>query len=546
MRKSWVTLALAVTMGIVALGTAPSAVAQQTSTDVRIDVNLKDADMVAATQAITRRTGLQFVIEPSVEPFNRITLKLDGVTAEDAIAYIAQAAGAFVRRDVNGVYIISRTKPVEAAPTTNATTVEPKRVLQTKKLRLVRSDPRVVLSQLIGRAVTDGDLNFEVLRKFRREDVQNALGGVWGSAADMNVLPSAQPVATRNFGSPATGMETGNDVALPGEGANQFGGGQLGGGGGIGGGGGQPGGAGGIGGGGQPGGAGGAGNAQLRGGEGLVPQSIDFISYDPTDNSLIVRGTSEEDIAELQRTISLFDVAPRQVQIRVEFITTTENITRSLGYDFLFQRGSVFAGNRPGSFARTGDPVFINYATGNITTRLRAELTEGRGKVVQAPILRTLNNQPALLQSAIQTTVFINQTTVSNGTVITTANPQSLVASTELAIAPRINDDGTITVFLTPQIQSFVGTSRGPNGEEIPNVVSQLIRVVARVRNGETIVLGGLTSKNDDNSVSRIPVLSDLPIIGQFFRGTRRQRVNSDLLIFVTPTVLEDDETSGG
>jgi type II secretory pathway component GspD/PulD (secretin) len=70
--------------------------------------------------------------------------------------------------------------------------------------------------------------------------------------------------------------------------------------------------------------------------------------------------------------------------------------------------------------------------------------------------------------------------------------------------------------------------------------------VVARVRNGETIVLGGLTDKNDNTSVSRVPLLSDLPIIGQFFRSSQRTKRNSDLLIFVTPRVVEEDESGGG
>ena len=117
-----------------------------------------------------------------------------------------------------------------------------------------------------------------------------------------------------------------------------------------------------------------------------------------------------------------------------------------------------------------------------------------------------------------------------------------LTASTQLAIAPRINDDNTITVFLQPTIQSFVGTTRGPDGTELPNISNQAISVVARVKNGETIALGGLTDKNDNTNVSRVPLLSDLPIIGQFFRSTQRVKRNSDLLIFVTPRIIEEDE----
>jgi general secretion pathway protein D len=277
----------------------------------------------------------------------------------------------------------------------------------------------------------------------------------------------------------------------------------------------------------------------------LIPASIDYIAYDPTDNSIVVRGT-EDDINTLQGYINLFDVAPKQVQIKVEFITTTVDVSSSFGTEFFYQRGTVNAGMNPGTFVRSSDPVFLNYATGNITAEMRTSLAVGGGTVVSAPILRTLNNEPASITSSIQTTVFINTTTVSNGAVIVEANPYPLTASTNLAIAPRINDDNTITVFLSPTIANFVGVSVGPNGEQIPNLVQQQISVVARVRNNQTIVLGGLTQKNEDSNVTAVPVLSELPIIGQFFKLTTKDKTNSELLIFVTPSIIEDDPATNG
>ena len=224
-------------------------------------------------------------------------------------------------------------------------------------------------------------------------------------------------------------------------------------------------------------------------GQGLVPTDIDFISYDPTDNSLIVQGT-EEAIQELQTRIGLFDNAPRQILIKVEFITTTETVDRSFGTEFLYQRGVVFAGTRPGSFVRSGDPVFLNYASGNVTGRLRASLVEGKGKVVSAPIIRTMNNQPASISAVVSQFIFINQLAGTGNIVINVPTPYELDATTSLSVAPRINDDNTITLYLNPTITAFVGTSTSPDGQEIPNRTQQSLSVVARVRNGETMVLG--------------------------------------------------------
>jgi len=535
MRLSWATMAFVGAVATALVAPTTSAIAQQAPEQLRVDIFLKDADLFSATRVLTQKAGMQFVFEASSEQFTKITLKLDSVTAEDALAYICRSAGATFRKDDNGVFIISRSKPVGSEPV-----APPVRVVKTlKRIKVRQADARNVYDMLLFMTPFTNNRGFEDLRKFQRDaqgddPLRNPYA--YRPSISVNAGQSIQTVNPRAI-TPLNGSESGGDISLPGE----FGGQGLGGGSGFGGGQGPGGGGGRNGGGpGQGPGGGGGNNATLAAGQGLVPQSIDFISYDPTDNSIVVRGT-EEDIAELQRYISLFDVAPKQVEVKVEFITTTDSLDKSIGFDFLYQRGTAIAGTAPGTFARTSDPVFLSYATGNVTTRMRALLQEGRGKVVQAPILRTLNNQPASINSSITTWIFINTTTVSNGTVITNSNPFPLTANTSLSIAPRINDDNTITVYLTPTISSFVGTTVGPDGSELPNQVNQNINVVARVKNGETIVLGGLTAKNDNTVVSRVPLVSDLPIIGQFFRRTERIKRNSDLLIFVTPRVVEDD-----
>jgi len=282
----------------------------------------------------------------------------------------------------------------------------------------------------------------------------------------------------------------------------------------------------------------------LTPGEGLVPDGIDYIGYDPTDNSLVVKGTDEA-IRQLQQNIALFDVAPQQVSVKVEFITTSSSITKALGFDWLYQRGGVFTGNRPGSFARAGDPIFLNYATGNVTARLRAVLDSGKGITVSAPLLRTLNNQTAIVQQTIETTIFINQVVNGPGGITTVPQPIQYQVNTQLVVRPRINGDGTVTMFLTPQIQDFGQLRRGPDGSEIPDRLSSLLAVVARVKSGETIALAGLTRKSDQGSESRFPILGDLPIIGQFFRANNRQKGQQELIVFVTPVIIEDEDLGG-
>lgn len=530
-RSKLAVLAAAVTM-------ATMAVAQDSGPAQLVDLKLKDADLLAATQVLSRQTGLQFVIEPTDNPFKKIELSLNRVTAEEAIRYICQAAGAWAERDENGVYIIRQGKPPVKAEGNSSNVVVPdaKKPIVYRKIKILRADPKMIYD-IITKEVT-----FDPLEGFRELNAAAALTRPGTSsyptsqvivAGASQFAPIAQPQSnmTQQPVQAPISEGAGNGVLLPGEASAQGGG------------------LGAPGGGGQPGGGLGQNNQQgtgnFVGGQGLVPNGIEKVIYDPTDNSLYVIG-EDDAVNRLRRIIADFDNAPKQILIKVEFVTTSQGASQSLGFDWFYQRGTVITGNRPGTFARQSDPIFLNYAFGNITSRLRTLLTSGQGKVVNAPILRTLNNQVAVVQQQVITTIFV--TTVQNGPggIVTSVNPVALPVNTFLIVRPRINEgDRTVTMNLTPQIGDFGQLRRGPNGEEIPDQLFQSINVVARVKDTETIVLGGLTRKSDQSSQSRFPILGDLPIVGQFFRSTTREKNNSELLIFVTPTIIEDENMVG-
>lgn len=534
-------------LAAVAVGTG--VMAQEDVLAKRVDLFLKDADLLTATQALTRQTGIEFIIAPSNEPFPAINLSLNGKTAEEAIKYLCEAAGAYAERDENGVFIIRRgARPQVQAPS------EPvvRRPSVIRKIKLIHADARTVYEQISNTVVFDPDRGFREINRFSSEMAQMQPAISRGEVFVVGNGNTATPIQSNLPPAGVKPLDGANGVALPGESADQvgFGGGggrQGGGAGGFG----QPGGgAGGLGQGGPGGGlgqggpGGGAGGGGLVGGQGFVPEGIERAVYDPTDNSLIVQG-DDEAIRRLQQVIALFDVAPKQVVIKVEFITTSQSVSRSLGFDWLYQRGAVFAGNRPGSFVRGGDPIFLNYATGNVTMRMRALLLEGQGKTVNAPLVRTLNNQLASVVQSVQTTIFVSQVINAAGGITTVPQPISIVANTGLFVRPRINEDGYITMTLAPTISDFGQLRRGPDGQEIPDQLTQTINVVARVRSGNTIALAGLTRKQTSNSVSRFPILGDLPIIGQFFRSSSTERNDSELLIFVTPYIVEDEDQGG-
>ena len=477
-------LAMAAVFGAALFGAFPAQ--DDPSQKIIASLEYEQADVREALRALFKNVGVSYTIAPEVQ--GTITVSLKNVTFETVLQNITRQVDATYRIE-GGIYQIVRREIEQGGVNTgDVPTVATGDGKQWIRLRLIKhADPQLIF----------------------------LLIGQQGGSQDFSLYPERTTVSNTPSGG--------------GGGGGGFGGGQNGGGAG-----------GNRGGGGQ---GGGGGQVNLQGGQGLVPPSIDYITYDPTDNSIVVRGTPD-DIAELQKVISEFDVAPRQVQIKVEFISTQEGFDKDLGYEFQYQRGTVFAGTQAGTFVNSSAPVFLNYATGNIAMRLRASLTERNSKVENSPIVRTLNNQPAQIQDFTQTYIFLpQQSGIAGAGIVTTYQAYPITATTTLSVAPRINGDDTITVFLAPQIQSFQGTSVSPSGLTFPNLVGQAISVVARVKNNETIVLGGLTSKNDNNTTKKVPVLGDLPIIGQFFRSQATNRTSTELLIFVTPTIIEDDAT---
>ncbi|MCS7273249.1 MAG: hypothetical protein NZ550_03770 [Fimbriimonadales bacterium] len=504
--------------------------------DYLVSIDLVDADFITAVKGIALQAKVEVVFEPTDEPYRRISfISIRERPFEQVLRYLCQSAGATFRKE-NGVYVISplrAAKPTETPPAAAPTPPERQRptiVVESIPLRYSRASDivRIIKTEML----TDDP--FAEIRDFVNHTIQQTAPGM-----QVRVPPS---VPLRVDGNPAIPYNNA-PVPTPTTPASQeFGEGQRGGRGfggqfGFGG---QPpgGGIGGQFGGGQPGGVGQPG-AQAAGI--LIPEGLDGIVANDIDNSLIVRGTPEA-VEYIRRILRFLDIAPKQVLIRAEFITVSRKDTEKFGINWSLSRVHLQAG--ADRQADLSAPIFVNYATGNLVTNLRAQLEQSRGRVVNAPVVVTQNNSPAVV--AFVTTDYIEQQVVvfdQTGRPTTFSQPVPIPIPTQLTVIPRVNADGTITLTLFPQI-STAGRVR-VGARDLPRFESQFVFTVRRIRSGETMVLGGLITRSDNNVVTKVPLLSDLPVIGQFFRARTREVTESELLIFVTATVLEEDESAG-
>ncbi len=548
-------------------GQAPSRNANVLA-NTTIDLDLTEAPLKAAIRLVEQKTGIDVVVQSGSNVSGTVTLSVKDKPINEVLKLMANSAGADFW-ELNGVYYFgpkgSAPKPtietsgnaVLPADPLRPNTVAP--ALQIEKIRLLYADPHTIC-HLLGTDNTPMGTMMEIFEaqvissmlatqnpnSRRPTNIQPNISVIDGNRTSPNVAPTARD---NGFDlNPAANGVGGQGGA--GGGGGQFGGGGQGfGGGGQGfGGGGQ-----GFGGGGQnPGGGGQQGGGQQGGGIGgaaqLLPNGITSLFAFSNDGSLIVQydPAHPEALTELRKIIRLLDVKPRQIQVKAEFVTISQNDINTFGINFQFQKVNLIGGTNTG-YAGTGGQAFLQYATGNLSTQLSFALTTGHAKVVASPLITTLNNMPVnfFVQSLIP--VFQTNTVLGNGgqTIVTsTINPINV--QTGLSFVARINGDESLTVFGSATNYVLGAPFTSPDGQSFPNITTQTTPIQRIILNGDTMVIGGLNSKNDVVNSLKVPLLGDLPFIGNLFRSRSITTDDRELLVFITPTILPERISTAG
>lgn len=166
---------------------------------------------------------------------------------------------------------------------------------------------------------------------------------------------------------------------------------------------------------------------------------------------------------------------------------------------------------------------------------------QGRLEVVSQPRIRTLNNQAALIKVGTEKPFFRSSVIATTGTssqTTTDVEVQSITIGTILALTPQISDDGWITMDISPVITRLVDSIAGPNGATAPEVDIKQTSSLVRIRENSTVIIGGLIQNERYKTERRVPIIGDIPIIGYPFRGIFTSKRRTELVIFITPTIV--------
>jgi hypothetical protein len=534
-----------------------------------LDVELSDTSLQAALSLIEKQLkSVSFVFQNDHTKYETVTLSVHQRPVGEVLNLIAVSAKADIWLEDGIYHIAPKGTHVVAQPTLEPYIPQIQAPVPTKlgQIRLNFANAEIVKQQLTGEGGPKVNVNlspglvantvFGVLQPPPSGPLTPAgmqMHMIQGYGGDV-VRPAAPttggqvPVGTS--GTPGDGGSNRSDGSdfnrgqgFPGGGGGQGGFGQPGGGGGNFGGGGQ----GGIGGAGQGGLGGQQGVGQARGllPAGIEPNDLTALS---NNNVIIVRyrddAEGEAAFRELQTRIRLLDIKPKQIQVRAQFVTVTQNDADQFGINWQFQKVNLLGVLNAG-YAPTGQAV-LQFATGNLQTQLNFALTTGRGKVVASPMATTFNNVPAQFTNTTTYYSFIPETFIGpGGAAQTTYYPNPIPATSGLIVTPRINGDNTITLNGQLQFQDESGTATSPDGTAYPILVQQNTPVTRIIRNGDTMVLAGLIRKQDNSSVDKVPLLGDLPLIGSLFKSRSINTNDSELLVFITATILADPIPGG-
>lgn len=179
------------------------------------------------------------------------------------------------------------------------------------------------------------------------------------------------------------------------------------------------------------------------------------------------------------------------------------------------------------------------------TVMLDALKEQGDIKIVSQPKVRTLNNQPALIKVGTDTPFFFRTTSyipAVAGTTVTIQEeyPALITIGTILSFTPQISTNGWIILEISPVLSTLIDTRESPSKTITAPVLDiKQSSSLVRVRDGTTIVLGGLINDTKARTTRKVPLLGDIPILGFPFKSTYESKSKRELVIFVTPTILE-------
>lgn len=299
------------------------------------------------------------------------------------------------------------------------------------------------------------------------------------------------------------------------------------------------------------------------------------IAVDPRTNKLIITDVAEV-FPQVENILAELDIKPPQILIEAQIVEVSKTSGLSLGFEYGGTDGAMISMTGPkrkvdleyvkGQGVKGWNYIFpskdqldsgssgsssssssssdegedegglLDFSAFNIV--LKSLLTRGEAKYLGKPKVVTLNNKTATITTSTDATVgqTMSQSGSSSGEGMTTTSAERKRVGLTLQVTPQVNREGYVTLYVQPSYSDLVSSGFDFSKDTTTRAASTLVRV----KNGQTVVIGGLLTSRETDQTRKVPLLGDIPLLGWLFTSKTKSKSTTDLVIFITPTILAE------
>ncbi len=302
-----------------------------------------------------------------------------------------------------------------------------------------------------------------------------------------------------------------------------------------------------------------ASTATAAGGSGIVSavravlSALGKMTEDPRTNSLIITDNDKQFLV-IEDTLKRLDVPIPQILIQVEMLDVSKGTADLMGIKYsdtvfkvqgakrsvLYPFDLRMLKNKGYEFA---DPEYTAGVldASTMTAVVQFLETQSDTKNLARPRLLTLNNETAEIKISTNEAIGLQTQTnaTSGGTSTQSVEAERVETGVFLLVTPQANlTTGEITLAVAPRV---IQARRSSEFSQFKDPEERGSQQLMKIKNGETVIIGGLLRTDTSNTVTKLPILGDLPLIGRAFRHTDKAKSERELLIFITPSIIDDN-----
>ncbi len=278
------------------------------------------------------------------------------------------------------------------------------------------------------------------------------------------------------------------------------------------------------------------------------------VSADERLNSITLVGTPRK-VEMATAMLTRLDARRRQVALNVKIVDVTLKDGATLTSSSSFQSGDTvvsadqgtavvnFGSTTPlGSTLTSTTPTVYNSATKFLST-IQASITNGNGKILTDPTLVVQEGQRSTVNLTQQVVTGITSQINGSSPPVTTTTYQLGNAGIILdVLVNRIDDNGFVSVSVSPTVSSVGDTYNTTSSGSISLLKSRTLNSgEVRLRDGQTLILSGIIQESDQTTITKVPILGDIPLLGALFRSTSKSNLRQEVVVLLTPKILNDN-----